>query len=274
MARPALAWLRPPKAGPDGVMTLADHLRELRYRLIVSVIAIVAAAAVSAIWYEQLYQLLMRPYLLAVEMLSLSHPGLETTTVISGVTAPFILALKVCVVAGLIIASPVWVYQIWGFVVPALLAKEKKWALTFLAVAVPLFLAGVAVGYLILPQGISVMLAFTPDSVPILNLLEVDRFLDLTLRLMVVFGLGFLMPVVVVGLNLIGVVRARQLAKARAYVIFGTFVFGAAATPSTDPFSMLALALPMVVLYLIAELIARIHDRRLAAAETAAEVSG
>ena len=269
MARRALAWLRPPKAVPGGVMTLADHLRELRYRLIVSVAAIVAAAAVAAIWYEQLYQVLMRPYLLAVEMLARTHPELETTTVISGVTTPFILALKVCVVAGLVIASPVWVYQIWGFVVPALLAKEKKWALTFLAAAVPLFLLGVAVGYFILPQGISVMLAFTPDSVPILNLLEVDRFLDLTLRLMVVFGLGFLMPVVVVGLNLVGVVRATQLAKARTYVIFGTFVFGAAATPSTDPFSMLALALPMTVLYLVAETIARIHDRRLAAADRA-----
>ena len=272
MARPALAWLRPPKAVPGGVMTLADHLRELRYRLIVSVVAIVAAASVAAIWYDQLYQLLMRPYLLAVDMLSKSHPGIETTTVISGVTAPFILALKVCVVAGLVIASPVWVYQVWAFIVPALLAKEKKWALTFLAAAVPLFLLGVAVGYFILPQGISVMLAFTPDSVPILNLLEVDRFLDLTLRLMVVFGLGFLMPVVVVGLNLIGVVSAAQLAKARTYVIFGTFVFGAAATPSTDPFSMLALALPMALLYLIAEAIARVHDRRQLAAAAAAEV--
>lgn len=272
MARPALAWLRPPKAAPGGVMTLADHLRELRYRLIVSVVAIVVAASLSAIWYEQLYQLLMRPYLLAVEMLAQSHPEIETTTVISGVTAPFILALKVCVVAGLVVASPVWVYQIWAFIVPALLAKEKKWALSFLSAAVPLFLLGVAVGYFVLPQGISVMLAFTPDSVPILNLLEVDRFLDLTLRLMVVFGLGFLMPVVVVGLNLIGVVRATQLAKVRSYVIFGTFVFGAAATPSTDPFSMLALALPMTVLYLIAEAIARVHDRKQLAVAAAAEV--
>src|SRR5699024_11215846 len=120
--------------------------------------------------------------------------------------------------------------------------------------------------------GISVMPALTPDSVPILSLLEVDRFLDLTLQLMVVFGLGFLMPVVGVGLNLIGVVSAAQLAQARTYVIFGTFVFGAAATPSTDPFSMLSLALPMALLYLIAEAIARVHDRRQLAAAAAAEV--
>lgn len=273
MALRALAWLRPPKASPGGVMTLADHLRELRYRLIVSVLAIAAAAAVAAVWYEQLYQVLMRPYLLAVQMLAESHPNIETTTVISGVTAPFILALQVCVVAGLVISSPVWVYQIWAFIVPALLAKEKKWALAFLAAGVPLFLLGVVVGYYILPQGISVMLSFTPDSVPILNLLEVDRFLELTLRLMVVFGLGFLMPVVVVGLNLVGVVSAKQLARARTYVIFGTFVFGAAATPSTDPFSMLALAVPMTILYLGAETIARVHDRRLARTRESEAVS-
>jgi len=273
MAFPALAWLRPPKATPGGVMTLADHLRELRYRLIVCVLAIMVGAGIAAIWYEPLYQLLMRPYLLAVEMLAESHPQIETTTVISGVTAPFMLALKVCIVAGLVISSPVWVYQLWAFIVPALMAKEKKWALGFLAAAVPLFLLGVVVGYYILPQGISVLLSFTPDSVPILNLLEVDRFLDLTLRLMVVFGLGFLMPVVVVGLNFVGVVSAKQLARARTYVIFGTFVFGAAATPSTDPFSMLALALPMTLLYLAAELVARVHDRRLAARAAAGAVT-
>lgn len=262
MARMSLGWLKPPKPAPGGVMSLADHLRELRYRIIVATVAIVIASLVAAIWYDPLYQILMRPYLVAVEMLAESNPNLDTTTVISGVVTPFTLALKVCLVAGLVIASPVWVYQIWAYIVPALLAKERKWALSFLAVAIPLFLFGVLIGYVIMPQGISVMLSFTPSSVPITNLLEVNQFLELTLQLMVVFGLGFLMPVVVVGLNLIGVVSAKQLAKARTYVIFGIFVFGAAATPSTDPFSMLALSLPMTVLYIVAEVIAHTHDRR------------
>ena len=248
-------------------MLLADHLRELRYRLVVSLLAIGVAAGIAAIFYETLYRVMMLPYLQAIEMLKQSHPGIETTTVISGVTEPLMLAIKVCAVAGLVLASPIWVYQIWAFIVPALLAKEKKWALAFLGAAVPLFLLGVAVGYYIMPQGIAVMLAFTPDSVPVLNLLDVGPFLELMLRLMVIFGLGFLLPVVVVGLNLVGVVKATQLAKARTYVIFGIFVFGAAATPSSDPFSMLALALPMTVLYLVAELIARLHDRRLAAGQ-------
>lgn len=146
-------------------------------------------------------------------------------------TAPLTLALKICGVGGLVLASPIWLYQVWAYIAPALLVKEKRWALVFLAVALPLFLAGVTVGYLILPQGISVLMAFTPQSVPITNLIEIDKFLELMLQLMVVFGLGFLMPVVVVGANLVGVLKAQQLKKARLYVIFGTFVFGAAATP-------------------------------------------
>jgi sec-independent protein translocase protein TatC len=253
-------WLMPPKPSPGGVMSLADHLRELRYRLIVSTVALVVAAVVSAIWYEQLYQLMMRPYVLATEMLKVSNPELHATTVISGVTAPFMLALQIGAVAGLVLASPVWLYQLWCYIAPALLVKEKRYALGFLGAAVPLFLLGIVVGYYILPQGISVMLAFTPSSVT--NLLEINEFLKLTLQLMVIFGLGFLMPVVIVGANLIGVVSAEQLAKSRTYVIFGIFVFGAAATPGSDPFSMMALALPMTLLYLLAEVICKINDRR------------
>ena len=252
------------------MMSLADHLRELRYRVIVSVFGLVVAGTLAAFFYDQLYLVMMRPYLQAAAMLKQSNPELTTTTVISGVAAPFQLAILVCAMAGLMLSAPVWMYQLWAYIAPALLAKEKKYALGFLATAIPLFLAGVVVGYLILPQGISVLLAFTPDTVPVTNLLDVQEFLKLTLQLMVIFGLGFLMPVVVVVANLMGVLKAAQLKKARTYVIFGLFVFGAAATPSTDPFSMLALSLPMIVLYLIAEVICRVHDRRRARAETVA----
>lgn len=251
-------------------MSLADHLRELRYRLIVSSAAIVVASLLSGLWYDQLYLFLMHPYLQAVEMLKQSNPNLNPTTVISGVAAPFMLILQIAMVAGLVLSSPVWLYQLWAYIAPALVAKEKKYAVGFIAAAIPLFLLGVAVGYFIMPQGISVLLAFTPSTAPVTNLLDVNEFLKFMLQLMVVFGVGFLMPVVIVGANLMGVVSAKQLAKARTYVIFGTFVFGAAATPSTDPFSMLALALPMMVLYLIAELICRVNDKRKAAVQAEA----
>lgn len=243
-------------------MSLADHLRELRYRVVVSVIVITLVAIVAAFWYDALYQLLMRPYLIALNLLAESNPSLDVRAVLSGVATPLTLALQIIVVAALVVASPFWLYQLWAFIVPALLANEKKYALIFLATALPLFLLGVLVGYFVLPQAISVLLSFTPESVPLTNLLDVNDFLSLTLKLMLVFGIGFLMPVVVVGLNLVGVVSAAQLGKARSYVIFGTFVFAAAATPSTDPFSMLALALPMTLLYLAAEVVSRINDRR------------
>ncbi|MCA0296796.1 MAG: twin-arginine translocase subunit TatC [Actinobacteria bacterium] len=264
--RRRLAWLRPPEAGPGGVMSLGDHLRELRYRLIVSVLAILVMSLIAAIWYDALYQVMLRPYLLAVEMLKASNPNLTPTTVISGVTQPLMMAFKVCAVAGVVLASPVWLYQLWAFIVPALLAKEKRYALGFLSAAFPLFLMGVLIGYYIMPQGISVLLAFTPSSVPVTNLIDVQDFLELTLKLMVVFGIGFLIPVFVVGLNMVGVLKSAQLKTIRVYVIFGIFVFGAAATPSTDPFSMLALSIPMTLLYLAAEVVCRTLDRRKAKA--------
>ena len=242
-------------------MSLGDHLRELRYRVVFSVIFIVLGMIAVAVFYNNFYEFLVRPWLQAKEILSVTNPELSTQMVLSGVAAPLTLAMKICAVGGLVLASPIWLYQIWAYIVPALLAKEKRWALLFLATALPLFLAGVAVGYLILPQGISVLMSFTPQSVPITNLIEIDKFLELMLQLMVVFGLGFLMPVVVVAANLVGVLKASTLAKSRLYVIFGTFVFGAAATPSTDPFSMLMLALPMLVLFFVAEVIARLVDR-------------
>ena len=133
----------------------------------------------------------------------------------------------------------------------------------FLGAAVPLFLFGVAVAYVVVPQGVVVMLQFTPNvNIQIDNLLQIDNFLALLLQMMLVFGLGFLIPVVVVTLNLVGLVTGEMLRKARAAVIFGSFVFGAAATPGGDPFSMMALAIPMSLLFLLAEWICHGNDKR------------
>jgi sec-independent protein translocase protein TatC len=158
------------------------------------------------------------------------------------------------------LSAPIWLWQLWSFIVPGLLAKEKKWALIFIGAATPLFLAGVAVGYIVMPKGIMVLLGFTQAGVT--NLQDVNQFLSFLMRIMVVFGVAFLIPLVVLMLNILGVIPARYLSKYRTYVVFGTFVFGAVATPSTDPFSMLALAAPMTLLFLAAEVIAHLLDRR------------
>jgi sec-independent protein translocase protein TatC len=256
----SLKWLRPPPAPPDGSMTLFEHLRELRYRLIVASLAIILGMIICGFFYPQLFDLLTKPYYAGIDDLKAKNPDAVTALVTNSLASPFTVALKICMVAGIVLTSPIWLYQIWAFVLPGLLAKEKKWALIFIGAAAPLFTAGVAVAYIVLPKGITVLLGFTQSGVT--NLQDINLFLSFLLRVMIVFGIAFVIPLFVVMLNLLGVVSAKQLSKYRTYVIFGTFVFGAMATPSTDPFSMLALAVPMSLLFLGAEVITHIHDRR------------
>lgn len=241
-------------------MTLFEHLRELRYRLVIASVAIIIGMVVSAVFYPQLLAILRHPYDVGIDQLKAKNPDATNLLVNDGIASPFTLALKICLVSGLVLTSPVWLYQLWAFIVPGLLAKEKKWALIFIGTATPLFMAGVALGYWIMPKGIAVLLGFTQSGIT--NLQNINTFLSFLLRVMIVFGIAFLIPLIVLMLNIVGVVKARQLSKARVYVIFGTFIFGAVATPSTDPFSMLALALPMTALFLAAEVIAHVLDRR------------
>ena len=256
----SLKWLKPPPVPPDGTMTLFEHLRELRYRLIVSALAIIAGMVVAWFFRYELLDILQRPYFQAIEALKAKHPDANTSLVNINLTSPLTLSLKVAALAGAIVTAPFWLYQLWAFVVPGLLAKEKKWALIFIAAATPMFVGGVVVAYFVLPKAITVLLSFTQSGVT--NLQDINAYLSFLLRLMLVFGLGFLIPLIVLMLNIVGVIKAKQMAKYRSLVIFGTFVFGAVATPSTDPFSMLAVAAPMALLFLGAEVIAHILDRR------------
>jgi sec-independent protein translocase protein TatC len=256
----SLAWLKPPPLPADGSMTLFEHLRELRYRLVVASLAILVGTIAAWFFQERLVDVLMHPYNQAVEALKAKKPDAQTLIVNQGIASPFTLALKVSALAGLILSSPVWLWQLWSFIVPGLLAREKKWALVFIGAATPLFMAGVAVGYIVMPKGIMVLLGFTQSGVA--NLQDLNQFLSFLMRVMIVFGVAFLIPLVVLMLNILGVIPAKYLSKYRTYVIFATFVFGAVATPSTDPFSMLALAAPMTVLFLVAEVLAHILDRR------------
>ncbi|MDO5285474.1 MAG: twin-arginine translocase subunit TatC [Actinomycetia bacterium] len=263
--------LKPPPSTPDGTMSLYDHLRELRYRVIVSGLAVLVTTIVAAFFYTQLIAVVRSPWEQAVIDYQAANPGASTLLVNKDVVSPFMLALQVSAVAGLITACPVWLWQLWRFVVPALLENERRYAISFIGAAVPLFLAGCALGYVVLPKGIAVMLEFTVQGVT--NMQDVQDFLKLELLLILMFGLSFLLPVVLVMVNLAGVVTGEQLGKARTVAIFLCFVFGAVATPSTDPFSMIALSLPMALMYLIAELICRRHDKRRAKRLAADEMS-
>jgi len=262
--RLSLAWLKPPPMPPDGNMTLFEHLRELRYRLVMMAIAVLVTAIICIVLYSRpfggLYGLLTNPYLDAMASLQLQNPETSSKLVTNGLAAGFTFGAKLVAVSAIILASPVILYQLWAFIMPGLLAKEKKWALIFVSAATPLFLAGVAIGYTVMPKAIYVLVAFNPKGVE--NLIDLQTFLSFMLRLMVVFGIAFLIPLAVLLLNQLGVIPAKYLTKFRVFIIFGCFVFGAVATPSTDPVSMLALAAPMTVLFLVCEFLATMNDRR------------
>jgi len=242
--------------GPDGRMALADHFRELRARLVRSALLLVVLFFIALFFYDQLFNLVMHPYNDAREQLGEST---QTTAYIQGATGPLMLQMKLSGVAALVVASPYWLYQIWAFIVPGLHPKEKKYTRLFAAVAGPLFILGVAVGYYVLPKGLKVLIGFTPAHVQ--NLVEFDSYFSFFVRMLLVFGIAFEIPLFVVLLNLAGVVRGRTLGRYRPWIVIGTMVFAAVATPSTDPFSMLMLAVPMLILFMISEVIARTSDR-------------
>ncbi len=246
-------------------MPLADHLRELRRRLLIAGLAIVVGAVVGWILYPQIFEFIRGPFDDLQD--AVAEQGLDVRLTLTGITDPFVLQLKVAAVAGLVLASPIWIYQLWGFVTPGLLRNERRWALGFTAAAVPLFLLGVWVSYWVLPQGLSLLLGFTPEGVS--NLVAVDRYLSFLLRLALVFGIAFLLPVFVVGLNAAGVLSAGTLARWWRILIFGVFVFAAVATPTGDPLTMALLAGPMLLLLAISLGIAALNDRRRARRDAA-----
>ena len=242
--------------GPDGRMALSDHLRELRARILKVALTVVVALAVSLLFFDQLFDLVYGPYQTAVERL----PDQETLATTSGAGGGLLLYLKLCGFAALVVTAPVWLYQLWAFIMPGLHPHEKKWTRVFAAVATPLFAVGIWLGYVTLPKGLEILIGFNPDGIT--NILEFQGYLQFFTRTLLVVGIAFEIPVFVVLLNLAGVVKGRQLAEHRPWIVIGLFVFAAIATPSADPFTMTFMAVPMVVLFFIAEVIARFSDRR------------
>ncbi len=243
--------------GEGGRMALADHFRELRARIMRIALYLVLGTVVALFFYDTLFQLILDPYNQARGLLG---QGTQTQAVISGVGTPLLLQLKICAMAGVVATSPLWLFEIWAFIVPGLHTTEKRWTRLFAVVAGPLFIAGVAMGYYVLPKGIAALIGFTPAGLT--QLTDFGDFYSFITRMLLVFGIAFEIPLFVVLLNLAGVISGRALGRYRPWIVVGTFVFAAVATPSTDPFSMLMLAIPMLLLLLVSEVIARLIDRR------------
>ncbi|MEU9556701.1 twin-arginine translocase subunit TatC [Streptomyces fumanus] len=252
---------------PEGRMPLAEHLRELRNRLAKALLAIVAVTIVAAFFYTDIINMITRPILESVgcektfDQLAKSTSGEPCAQItINGLLTPFTLALKVSLMAGVVAASPVWLYQLWAFVAPGLHRHEKKYAYAFVATGAPLFVIGAYFAYSVLPTTAKVLLDFTPGNTT--NLLPLDDLLDLVLRMVLVFGLSFELPLLLVFLNLTGVLTGKRMLGWWRGMIMGITLFAAIATPSTDPVTMLLLAGPIWVLYFGAVLFSLLNDRR------------
>jgi len=240
----------------EGRMTLVEHLRELRKRLFVCILATLPGAVAGWIFYDQVAEFLVGPF---CEVRRTATGQCQSLSAV-GLLAPFNIQLTVSVSTGLFIAAPVWLYQIWAFVTPGLYRNERRWTLGFLFTSIPLFFAGAALCYWILPKAVGILLSFTPRDVQ--NIVSLSEYLTIVLRLVIVFGLAFELPVFVVILNLAGLLPAHAIRRAWRWIVLGIMVFAAAATPTGDPFTMFALAGPLFALVLVSYGIAALNDRR------------
>ena len=239
-------------------MPLTDHLRELRSRLVKSGIAVAIGMVVGWVYYVQLFAWLSEPFEAVVEQAQ--GEGRTVTLALTGVADPFVLQMQVAAVAGLVLSAPVWLYQLWRFVTPGLHRNERRWALGFAAVATPLFGAGVLLAYFVLPFGLEILLGFTPQGVE--NIVSVDRYLSFFIRTILVFGVGFLLPLLLVLLNFAGILSGARLVSWWRWILFGVFIFAAVATPTGDPINLLLLAGPLIILVGIAVGVCLLNDRR------------
>src|SRR6516165_6426675 len=246
---------------PDGRMPLMDHFRELRNRVIKMALALAAGMTAGFIFFSQAWHVIERPLCSATIR---GHSGCRTLgvnqLVLNGPLDAFYLRVKVALIVGVILSSPVWLYQVWAFIAPGLYAREKRWGHIFLGTAIPLFLVGNLLAYLSLGRSMHFLLGLTPEHVS--NLIQVDLYMSFVMTMMLAFGIAFELPLLIVMLNLAGILTHERFRKWRRVMIFAVFLIAGMANPSPDPITMLILGGACVLLVEVAELIVWSHDRR------------
>jgi sec-independent protein translocase protein TatC len=242
----------------DGSMTLIEHFRELRSRLFKASLGILAGLVVGFFLADAVFELLSRPYCSLPD--ARKPDGSCQSFIMLAPTDGFVLKLKLALWIGLIIGGPVWLYQLWAFIAPGLHRHERKWAYVFVAIAAPLFVAGAALAYFVVDKGLAFLLDAGVTGVG--SELEVTRYISFVTSMILLFGVGFEFPLILLMLNFTGVVSARRLASWWRVVVFLCFAFAAVATPDPGPFGMTLLAAALSLLYFIAVGVAFLNDKR------------
>lgn len=249
----------------EGRMTLGDHLLELRKRLYIAAASILVGMVGGWFIADFLLNVLRGPIYTIAEA-----QNRVATLNYDGISSAFDLKLQIALTIGIVASSPIWLYQIWAFFMPGLTRREMKYTLGFLLSAIPLFLLGCWAGFTVFPNIVALMTSFAPsqDSA----IITAKTYFDFVLKLVLVVGVAFVLPVFLVLLNFAGVLSAKKILKSWRVAILLIVLFTAIATPAADVLSMFMLAIPMIVLYFTAAGLAWLHDRRKAKKTKLAEV--
>ena len=247
------------RANPDARMPLLEHIRELRNRVIKVAVAVAIGSIIAGIFYHPIWHFIAAPYCRVPQPAGV-FGSKGCNLYVTGLFDAFFLELQVCIATGVILAAPVWLYQLWAFVAPGLYRRERRWAYYFIAAAVPLFAIGATLSYFAMSRGVSFLLRLLPPDTH--ALITINTYLSYATAMLLIFGVAFEVPLIFVLLNLAGVLTHARFKKWRRSIIFLVFVFAAVATPSPDPITMLLLAVPCVLLVEATEIFAYVHDKR------------
>lgn len=247
-------------------MSLREHLRELRNRFFKAAIAIVLGTIVGFIVYQPAFTILTEP----ITRLSTADAPVEV--IFSSVAQPFDIMLQVAMFIGLILSSPFWLYQLWAFIMPGLKKNERRYAMGFIAAAVPLFVGGIGLGWFALPQAMAFFTSLTPDGTAHRVLATV--YVPFVTRLLLAFGIALVIPVILVGLNMAGILEGKTMLKHWRISVFLIAVIAAMGAPGTDVITMFYLGAPLALLFMLALGLALLNDRRKAKKEASKETSG
>lgn len=239
-----------------GEMTLTEHLRELRRRLVRAALALAIGAVVGYAFFPEILEVLLRPY---CGSLSDLRPEGSCQLVALRPLEPFSVRIRTALVAGLFLGGPVIFYQLWRFVTPGLTVRERRFALPFVALSQVMFAVGIVFAYLIIPQGLRVLLALGGPQIE--PFLAAQEYLSFFLAMSLAFGIVFELPLVLIFLSLAGVLTASALRRARPYAIVAIFVLAAVITPTGDAVTLLLVAGPMTLFYELSVLAAWLIER-------------